>query len=264
MRGMKHALAALLATAAIGLSLSAAFAADLDYAPPPTEEPQPIGQGWYIRGDVGYTFDSRGDGEYWVYDGALAGPNKIHYDRFDLAWNHDVSVGVGYQFNYNLRGDISVGHWGRDVDGRAYYSSENNWTYDDSSSMDAWELLVNAYVDLGKYGRFTPYLGAGAGVAFVDYGRLTNEATCSCGGGYTGYHDGLSSTRAAWALMAGSSVDITESVKFDFGYRFARIEGGRAFGFDADDIAGGLSGTQTWDNGFNMHQLRVGLRKNFF
>jgi opacity protein-like surface antigen len=260
---MKRTLSVLAAVAAIGLSATAAVAADLDYTPPP-EEPLPAARGWYLRGDVGYTFDTSGDGEYWIYDDEFAGPNKIHYDRFDLRWNHDVSVGVGYRFNDHLRGDITVGHWGRDVDGRAYYNGINSWTYDDSSSMDVWEMLVNAYLDIGRYGRFTPYIGAGAGVAFVDYGRLTNDATCACGGSFTGYHDGLSSTRATWALMAGTAIDITESFKVDVGYRFSRIEGGRAFGFDQFDTANGLTGTQTWDNGFNSHQIRVGLRKEFF
>lgn len=229
----------------------------------PLEQTLRDGGGWYLRLDAGYSLDSDGDGSISIHDPDFDGPDAIGYDMLRLGWKHDLAIGAGYRFTDHLRADVTLGHWSRDVDGTARYSGINQWTYRESASLDVWEALVNAYVDIARVGRFTPYAGAGLGVARVDYGTLTNAATCACGVTFTGEQPGLSSTRLTWALMAGTAIDLTPSIKLDVGYRFSRLEGGRAFGWDQYDTAAGLKGTQISDDGYNTHQLRVGLRKSF-
>lgn len=180
-----------------------------------------------------------------------------------------------YQFNDYFRADLTLGHWSRSISGRARspYNClgidplDASCRFEDSSRVSAWELMANGYVDLTRRGRFTPYLGAGVGLTHLRFSKLTNRATCVdpsgndvLGCGYVGTHNGLSSTRFSWALMAGTSIDITQRIKFDIGYRFARVEGGRMWGWDADDTAAGAWGAQSFDNGFNTHSVRAGLR----
>ena len=131
--------------------------------------------------------------------------------------------------------------------------------------------MANAYVDLPKMGMVTPYLGAGLGAAYVKYDTWKTQEVCSiCT--YTSDKDGLDSWRFAMALMAGVSYDLTDQLKLDLGYRYLRVNGGKAYGYDAADRSTnpfgnaegpGATGTQAKDNGFNIHTVRAGLRYEF-
>lgn len=257
-----------------------AAAADLpedDIIPAPQPEAVPLApaSSWYLRGDVAYSFTARGDGHY---KGFNTDPSEFDYDEWKLRWRGDADLGLGYRFDDHFRADATVGYWERDVGGKASspfhcLDSEpdsHSCSFDDDAKLRAWEVMANAYYDFFHYGRFTPYGGGGIGFARLKYSGLTNNATCvdengadvaDCG--YTGHHSGRSSTRFAWALMAGTAVDLTERLKLDVGYRFSHFEGGDAFGWDEDDSAAGASGTQTYDHGFSVHQIRAGLRLGF-
>jgi opacity protein-like surface antigen len=257
---------AALRTLAIGLGAllgGAAEAADFPELTPIESDPAAFTAAWYIRADAGYTFESSSGGTIDIYDPDFDGADSIDYDDLRLDWNHDVSVGTGYQFTDHLRGEVSVGHWSRDFEGKAEYAGLNHWDYRATASVEAWEALASAYVDVGRYGRFTPYVGAGAGITRIKYGTLTNEAS-SAGGDYVGTQPGETSHRFTWALMAGTAIDIVPSWKLDLGYRFSHVEGGAAFGWDEFDTAAGLTGTQIRDDGFKSHQLRIGVRKHFY
>ncbi|GHC70449.1 outer membrane protein [Limoniibacter endophyticus] len=259
------ACAALISTAG-----GSAFAADIAYEPTPIEA-QPVVEyrgvsagGWYLRGDVGHSFSSSRSGSYRFYQGGGVYQEQ-RYEKYTLRSNTEFSAGVGYRFNDYLRVDGTVGHWRRDLVGS---SSFGGFSYDDSSRAKAWELMANAYVDIAKWGRFTPYIGGGIGATHIKYGQMKNRATCVTpaicgGGGYTGFHEGYGSWRLTWALMAGASVDITSRTKLDFGYRYTQIKGGDAYGFDAIDRAGGATGVQGRDHGYHSHAIRVGLRYEF-
>lgn len=246
-----------------GLAAAAGIAHSADLAPIAADyAAAPAYDGWYIRGDVGYAFDSRSDGVFDVY-----GDDRYPYDLLSLKWQGDFSAGLGYRLGRHLRGDLTVGYWSRGVEGRAFLPwTDESWSFDDDAGLKAWELLANAYADLKSFGRVTPYLGGGLGVSFLNYGQLTNRASCvgaACDPDYTGYHPGLSSARFTWALMAGATIDLTDRAKLDFGYRYVHVDGGRAFGWDQFDAAAGATGTQTWDGGFSVHQLRIGARYAF-
>jgi opacity protein-like surface antigen len=69
-------------------------------------------------------------------------------------------------------------------------------------------------------------------------------------------HNGSSSWRFAYALMAGVSVDINCALKADVGYRYRKIKGGGMFGY----VSNGGPG---YDRGFHNHEVRGGLRYTF-
>jgi opacity protein-like surface antigen len=56
-------------------------------------------------------------------------------------------------------------------------------TSTDLSSLTAWTLMANAYVDLGTYGYFTPYVGGGIGGTYVKWKDLSNTSCDSSGSG---------------------------------------------------------------------------------
>ena len=237
--------------------------------------------GWYLRGDVGYVFKSKTDGYYngWNIDpGVQFVDDVFHYDSIETKGAASFGVGVGYRFTDHLRVDATVDYFRTDVDGRSNCNTQVQQSYnilanagcyyDDSSKVSIWTALANAYVDLGTYGRITPYVGAGLGFAHVKYDDQTNEIVCGSNPNcpatnYVGVHAGKSSWRFASSLSAGASIDITHKLKFDAGYRYTRISGGDAFGYDELDRSFGASGVQGSDNGFNIHAVRAGLRYEF-
>jgi opacity protein-like surface antigen len=270
----------LLALALLASLSGPVLAADLgQIIPAPAEEeyvPVEVGSGWYIRGDLSYDLATSTSGSYRTY-GPVGAPvySTNAYDNFDLAETADISIGAGYQFNSWLRADATLGYWGRDVDGTDTaptaclpgFALAVGCRSEDSTQVHVWELMANAYADLGTFAGVTPYLGAGAGFAKVDYDNLSNTAFCTdatgadvAGCGYTDTHEGLDSWRFSWALMAGASYDLTQNTKLDLGYRYSQISGGDMFGWDSGTAAIGATGIQGSDDGFSQHQIKAGIR----
>ncbi|MCO7738301.1 porin family protein [Brucella intermedia] len=205
--------------------VSQSFAADLDmisYEPgAPAQQPVEVGSGWYLRGDIGYNISSKvkvqTETAFWSAS-----------QGYDLDKNVVPSVGVGYQFTDNLRGDVTFG-----------YSKQS---FDDLDvDVRSWDMMTNAYVDLGNYYGFTPYLGAGLGFANVRYSIDTVYGAYKADDDY----------RLAWALMAGVGIDVASNIKLDVGYRYGVIEGA--------DIAS-AAGITLSDKDIQSHQLRAGVR----
>ncbi|WP_119392086.1 outer membrane protein [Taklimakanibacter lacteus] len=169
---MKSLKIALLATAMTAGVAAVAQAADPSV---PVEETPPVQQeyqdsGFYVRGDLGWSFLNWGDDD----------------DAFTLGG------GVGYQFNDYLRSDLRV-DWSGD--------------YEVAPGADAslTTVLGNLYFDWKNDSMFTPYVGAGAGYGWVDA------------------DDGLSDDGFTYALMGGVSVDMSQSIALDLGYRYREL-----------------------------------------
>lgn len=251
--------------ALLGGAVAPAFAADI-YEPPIIETPPPIIYedvsfgGWYIRGDIDYHFSKFRGGDYITYGCCGApDPGVGTFDFGDLKGAFSVGAGVGYQVNRYFRTDLTADYWFK-----SKFEGQTSGTCGgvpcvsvDESAYSALLLLANAYAELGTYGRITPYVGAGIGGAHVKWDDLNNTI-----GGVTELHKGASSMRFAWALMAGASYCITSNLKADLGYRFSRISGGRMFEeFDPDGVSIGVG--PGFDDGFDTHEVRAGLRYQF-
>ena len=77
--------------------------------------------------------------------------------------------------------------------------------------------------------------------------------------GVTTVHGGAENWRFAWALMAGTSYCLTNELKLDVGYRYSHINGGRMF--ELASVVGGAG--PGFDDGFDVHEARAGLRYQF-
>lgn len=262
---MKNAVKLLTAGSAIAMVMTAsAFAADI-YEPPVVETPVyevpeslPASvSGWYIRGDVGYSWSEYRGAIY----GTPGGTNRL-YGEVDESFF--LGGGVGYQINSYLRTDLTL-----DYDFESDFNGYTRGTCGaalggacvstDISSFSALTVMANAYIDLGTYAGFTPYVGAGIGGAHVKWNDLSNtacDASNAANCDPTVIHDGVSEWRFAYALMAGFSYDISHKLAVDLGYRYKKIEGGGQFGFASGTGPG-------YDYGFEQHQVRAGLRYKF-
>lgn len=247
------------------LFASSAFSADLYQPQPVPEQPPEVAiaetSGWYLRGDVGYAFnDMRGAHFFQGSNGDVG-----YFDSTDLDDSWTLGGGVGYQINSYLRTDLTFDYL-FDSDfrgstsggGAAFGACVGPCTSRDISSLTAYSLLANAYVDLGTYGYVTPYVGAGIGGTHVKWNDLNNTSCADDGSSCddTVSHGGRDSWRFTYALMAGASIDVSCNVKADIGYRYRHVDGGDMFGFAEN----GGPGT---DDGFNIHEARLGARYLF-
>ena len=96
--------------------------------------------GWYVRGDVGGTFESEIDGNV----------------QRDIDEGLALSIGAGYQVNPNIRVEGELAHLQGDISGPL--------------GGDAKMLggFANAYYDFNPGGQWKPFVGAGIGFAKVD------------------------------------------------------------------------------------------------
>jgi opacity protein-like surface antigen len=259
----------LMGALAIALAASAAHSADL-YQPQPepayTDVPevtvQQSSSGWYLRGDVGYGFTDFDGADF--YQGNYTG-SKTDFHTAKLRDGLTLGVGVGYQVNSYLRTDLTFDYLNKtDFEGSTKGSGASfgacvgPCTSRDTSSMRAYSLLANAYVDLGTYGYVTPYVGGGLGGTYVKWDKLRNTSCADNGSGCdsTVEHGGKGSWRFTYALMAGATIDVTCNLKADIGYRYRHVEGGDMFGY-------AQNGGPGYDKGFDVHEARVGARYSF-
>ncbi|MBL8580714.1 MAG: porin family protein, partial [Rhizobiaceae bacterium] len=87
--------------------LPAASALAADYDPPifvdeaPEMVPVEVGSGWYLRGDIGYNFDS----EFADYDFSSV-PGLSYSETSSTIFG---GIGAGYHFTDYLRADANIG-----------------------------------------------------------------------------------------------------------------------------------------------------------
>lgn len=265
--------------AVLGLAAST-HAADLDeiiYAKElPVTKPVEIGTGWYLRGDLGYSVRTKGGANtFRVFNPgppASYGTNIFTTSGIDSDWSG--SAGIGYSFTDYLRADVTLDYSTGQFSGTTASAGPcagllaGQCASVDTQAYEQYGFMANAYVDLGTFAGFTPYVGAGAGVARVAWGTLIGDQSCVsvlgnlCTGGAAidSVNPGLDSWRFTYALMAGMSYDVSKNLKLDLGYRYSKIESDGQFGFDAATSAAGAIGAQALDNGIEKHEIRAGLR----
>ncbi|WP_316860628.1 porin family protein [uncultured Cohaesibacter sp.] len=231
------------------MSASVAFAADLPEPPIIEYEPEApiaIGSGWYLRGDMGLSAYTGGKGS-WV--NAYGTKVKFHDGDIENGWL--AGVGVGYYFDEHFRADLTADYHSKvKYKAKAPCLDPCNHALDDSSEttdFSAWTLMLNGYYDLTTWGAITPYVGAGAGLAYVRASDYTSTS------GYVFGDDGK--TNFAWNLMAGAAFDVSDNLKLDANYRFM------SFGKAQSDVptSNSTENPAKYEDLY-AHQFRVGLR----
>jgi opacity protein-like surface antigen len=247
-------------------------------APIPIYEPE-----YYVRFDVGAA---------WMSDGSLdeTGSSMTIKDIGDIEPLEFGSIGAGRYITPSIRVELAVDWYTRgDVaEGENNFSevinavlpdtSIDTVTYDvtrqDSVKYEQDTGMLNFYYDFRNSTRFTPYVGAGLGVTYRQLTRKSSEvAQCSglsnsvagtldCGANTlpdTSTITEGTTTKKSWdfaaALMAGVSVQVTDSILWDTGYRYMWQNGGLTI---SSMTLAGTSDITIEDIG--QHQFRTGIR----
>ena len=215
-----------------------ALAADMGYLPPPQysvaqEQPTTIGNGWYLRGDAGWTRESP---PVLTADNALSAALGVKN-----GWA--ATIGAGYQFNNYFRADLTYDYRNTvrangqsatfscvtDVVGISAAGTPigiSAVTGDCASTQQAdfkrSSLLANAYIDLGTWTGLTPYVGAGVGVTYAQANGVYNWITGNNGAIYAPdiqYPDGFPPN---W--VTGGGTPTAAPVGFTFGQQNKRVD----------------------------------------
>jgi opacity protein-like surface antigen len=264
--------------------LAPASALAADYEPPLVIEqeevyeeavPVEIGSGWYLRGDIGYSLarSTTGPFTFRSFDVGTASYTSTTMNPARYGGGINAGIGFGYRFTDWFRSDLTLERFDLPASGTAALGTPcagqaagTTCNANFSSVLSAYSLMANAYVDLGTFARFTPYVGLGAGLVraswltgTVDYNCVPGVAACAAGNPQAQL-DGLTSYRFSYAAMAGVAFDINKNFKLDLGYKFRAVGGGNSHNFSAADQAAGATGAQVTAPGFMSHEIRLGLR----
>jgi opacity protein-like surface antigen len=236
----------------MGQSVTASAASLL---PPPVMEPVPIPEpvpvrDIYLRGYIGMTEQEADD---FTNDIIAAGNFTIFNKEFDSA--PFIGFGVGIRRSDRFRFDATGEYRGK----ATFHGLDKDNTFDASNEYSGvkseWLFLANAYVDLGNYRGFTPYVGAGIGTAEVTLDNFTdvNEKT-----GGIHWAEKNSEWNLAWALHAGFSYEISQDLTFDMGYRYTYLGDGTTGSFRTYDPTPSPSPLTLED--ITSHDVHIGLR----
>jgi opacity protein-like surface antigen len=259
--------------------------------PVPAPIPIPDTFNWYVRGDAGYSVKSQGNvSTSGTPQVSINGPGD-HDGPFSgsLGIGRYITPSLRAEFGIDLRNNQTIGKGGKSyqftkqTDDGSGLGTFDTHTFQadrqDTTNLGSQTFMANLYYDVKTGTRFTPYIGAGAGVSLATIKRNFSEtATCQSSVDSTGtpYVDGAGNPTCnapptllpasgrkvenawgpAFALMAGTSVDLTTGVKLDAGYRMM-WQGSTpsiAMGSVMGDISKLSAGART------DHELRMGLR----
>jgi|JRHI01.1.fsa_nt_gi opacity protein-like surface antigen len=184
-------------------------------APPP---PPPLDRGIYLKSYIGQANPDVGN--IWTEG---YNTNTFHVFHDDIKSSMLYGLGIGWQHSHWLRFDITGEYRGDAIfvgqdsyPGRGFPPGTDEYKAD----IQSWLGLANAYIDLGCWRGFTPYVGAGIGFATISVNGLEDINTPNVSTFYGADH---TTTNFAWALYAGTSYDITPQLALDLSYRYASL-----------------------------------------
>jgi opacity protein-like surface antigen len=140
--------------------------------------------------------------------------------------------GFGYQWNNWFRVDATVEYRGfanfHALDrffNPFQFSGPTFNTNQYTASKAELVGLVNFFVDLGTWGCFTPFVGAGVGVAKIKIDHFRDVNVIAAGGGWA---DSGTQTNFAWALQAGAAYKVNPNFAVELSYRYLNVGNGQS------------------------------------
>ncbi len=227
---------------------------------------------FYVRGDVG--IGNYSNPKFSQSDLEGNGGSFISQSIEDTVYQ---SVGIGVQMTQRLRFDLT-GEYRSTANIKAMDNLTAELT-EPAGSLQANTLyqgdltsyvgMLNGYVDLFHHRGFTPYVGAGVGFAHNTMSGLTTITSSTFTDTDTGAQIVESSagtsrsnsqTNFAWALMAGTSFDLSPNAKLDIGYRYLNLGSGISASSSLLDCLCGTVGEPVKISDLDAHEIRIGVR----
>lgn len=246
---------------AAALLTTTAVAADLPLLPPPVPVAAAAG-GWYLRGFIGMSNQFLSD---------ISHPDFARAQQFTFLDRGGFDSapfgggGIGYQWSGWLRFDATVEYRGAagfhalDRFFNPYFNGGNFNTNQYTASKSELVALVNGYLDLGTWWCITPFIGAGAGVAYNRIEHFRDVNVITAGGGWA---DSGTQTNFAWSLTAGGAYKVTPGLVVELAYRYLNLGNARTgllVNLDPTVFSGNPLAPVTFNN-LQSHDIMLSMR----
>ena len=132
-----------------------------------------------------------------------------------------------------------------------------------SGNISSAVFLANAYVDLGTWWCFTPFIGAGVGGARNMIRGVQDQGIISGGAPGFGYTNSNSAQwNLAWDVTAGLTYNVTENFKVDLSWRYLNMGSPQTSVVNCQNTSPCVGAFYTLHN-MSSQDFRVGLRWMF-
>jgi opacity protein-like surface antigen len=222
------------------------------YIPPPQQDCCATIENWYLRGFVGIGINKSYDIEYLPAPANVG--NGFAFDQHSIADTFFLGAAIGYEWNNWLRFDGSAEYRGRtQINARGVYDVTTGQGDAYQGYLKSWIFLANAFVDLGTWDCWTPFVGAGIGAA---HNQLADFVDMGIGQTGAGFGRNTAEWHFAYALYAGVGYNVSKNFKIDFTYRYLN------YGSITDtiDCIGGCNADSYRLKNLYSHDLMLGLR----
>ena len=212
---------------------------------------------------------------------------SIHSLKGDVKYSSTVqnnpSEGGNWQKDFDddvFSGSLAFGmkklNWRGELEASIFQPAEKSITFSSPSSygfnpfkseVQINTLLFNVFYDFPTDSPFTPFVGAGVGVAHIkgkfssnDYDSITHKSYS-----HTESHK---KTNFAWQIGAGISYAVSGTVNLDLAYRYthfgkAKLQSYSGCDIDADGGWGDYVSDHTVVDDLTSHSLTAGIRFSF-
>ena len=198
----------------------------------------------------GSVFGSYSNLQDSTFSGTIGGGPQGVASDFDDGYGLGLSLGTslpGLSGNgFDLRGEIELSYSNNDVDSVDFSGNGAGAEANTSGDISSTRLFANLIADFETNSRFTPYVGAGIGVDFVDHDIVY-------GNGVT-----ISGNDEAFAaqLILGTSYEISDSLSFFTDARYVRS-------FDVNSTRTSPGGVASVSDDLDRVNVNFGLRFQF-
>ena len=220
-----------------------------DVPPPP-----PSDRGIYFKGYIGQANPDVGNIWTEAYD-----TNNFTVHHKDIKSSPLYGIGVGWQARHWLRFDLTGEYRGDSIfvghDQYPAIGGGTPGTNEYTADIKSWLGLANAYIDMGNWCGFTPYIGAGIGFATLNVEGMKDVNVFNDS---VAFGTDKTNTNFAWALHAGISYDVTAQVVVDLAYRYSDLGSAQSGVVTTFDGAASYSGVHIKD--VTSNDLLFGVR----
>ncbi len=185
--------------------------------------------GFYAGGKFIYSYQTSWGGGLFSESYSQSVTGGGFFAGYDFYQQSDLPIRA--EIEYAFRGNL--------------YKEDNASGYASETFYNMQTLLVNFYYDFYNESSFTPYVGAGLGVGFMN-GNYKFDVSGSS------FEGSMTDTVLAWHVGGGVGYAITDRITADLGYRY------QTFGSSYKD-----SNNQEFETSTSGHEISLGVRFNF-
>lgn len=171
------------------------------------------------------------------------------------------SIAIGYDFDKKfgvpIRAELEYAAFSEAEAKRSFTDEYDHITMKQKFNIQT--LFLNAYWDINTGTQFTPYIGGGLGMGFIN--TKGKESGYDVDDPSDSWDFGTGSktvTNFAWNVGAGLGYDITENWTLDAGYRFVGLGSVKTKTYSDDEVA-----VKGKTSNLYQHQFAVGVRYTF-